>query len=899
MALAPSATRAQAVAEPARPAAPSPSVPDGRATAEAGTGPRVAALLAQMTLAEKLAMIRGGVEPAATYQGQAGYIAGVPRLGIPPLRLADGPPGVLTRLPSHAPTAPMGLAATFSRSDARDNGTVIAREARSLGIDVVLQPFINISRDFAFLRSYNMYGEDPLLVGEIGAAVIRGVQAEGVMAQAKHFIGYDSASFNVFIDQQSLHEIDLAPFDAAVKAGVASIMCSYNKVNGENGCGNKTLLTDVLRGELGFRGFVTSDWGGVHAPTYISAGLDMEMPGQLAEDSFLKGLMFSFFDPAPAKPLATFALPLDFVPPVFPEEGAPIPVDMSGVGSLRDPLVTFGDQIAAGTLDEAAITRAAGRVLSAYERFGYLDTPPSHAIKPRDVAANAAIIRRTAGDAAVLLKNEGGILPLRRADLAALAMIGPGAGQVVAVGPANERSTGLVERQVGPLEAMRTQAPDARIAYAVASDMTGVPIPASMLSHDGKPGLRSTGADGRTRIDPIVDFTKAAGRSMPANQQRTWTGTLTVPSAGRYYLYLHLLGATGALSIDGKKVGTADGLIGALHGDTVLPGKDGLMPTVDGLDNLRMLVELSAGPHSLTLETRGDTSGSPAQVRLAWSTPDQRRRDHDAAVAAAKKARTAVVFVWHRYAPFFALPGEQDRLVADIAAVNPNTVVVMNTSQPVAMPWLKDVKAVVQMWWPGDEGGWATADVLLGKTNPAGRLPFTWARKPTDYADNDPRHPERSGKGVDGRTVFTEGVHVGYRWFDRARIAPLFPFGFGLSYTRFGYDGLTAAAAPDGGIDVGVTITNEGTVDGDEVPQVYLGPPGVRPAGADFPARKLVAFDRVRLAAGEKRVVRLHVEPRQLHYWSTAQKKWMLPEGGRTIGVGASSRDVRVETRID
>jgi beta-glucosidase len=241
------------------------------------------------------------------------------------------------------------------------------------------------------------------------------------------------------------------------------------------------------------------------------------------------------------------------------------------------------------------------------------------------------------------------------------------------------------------------------------------------------------------------------------------------------------------------------------------------------------------------------------------------------------------------------LPGDQDRLVEAVAAVNPNTIVVLNTSQPVALPWASRVKAILEMWWPGDEGGWATARVLTGRANPAGRLPVTWARALTDYPASDPRHPERSAGGVGGRTTFTEGVDVGYRWFDRQGVAPLFPFGHGLSYTRFDYSALKVAPAHDGGLDVSVRLRNAGSADGDEAPQVYLGAPSESPAGVQFPIRKLVAFDRVTLRAGETRTVRLHVPLRQLQSWSTDRHRWITPPGRRTISIGASSRDIRLE----
>jgi beta-glucosidase len=229
---------------------------------------RVDKLLSQMTLEEKTALIRGASEDPATNQGQAGYLAGVPRLGIPPLRMSDGPPGVLTRLPSQAETATMGLAATFSVKDAEDNGVVIGREAKSLGMDVVLEPFINFDRDITFDRGYNTYGEDPVLTGLMGAGLIKGVQGQGVMSQAKHYVVYDTGGDNVVVDQQALHEIYVAPFVDAVHADVSSIMCSYNKVNGTYACGNSDTLIKILRDEVGFKGFVTSRLGR-HACAFV------------------------------------------------------------------------------------------------------------------------------------------------------------------------------------------------------------------------------------------------------------------------------------------------------------------------------------------------------------------------------------------------------------------------------------------------------------------------------------------------------------------------------------------------------------------------------------------------------------------------------------------------------
>jgi len=861
---------------------------------------RVDKLLSEMTLEEKMALIRGARENPHTDQGQAGYLTGVPRLGIPPIRMSDGPPGVLTRHPSQAETATMGLAATFDVKMAEDNGVVIGREAKSLGIDVVLQPFINIDRDITFERGYNTYGEDPVLTGAMGAAVIRGIQAQGVMAQAKHYVGYDSDASNIFIDPQALREIYVAPFVDAINADVSSIMCSYNKLNGTYACGNREILVDILRKELGFKGFVTSDWGATHAPSFINNGLDVEMPGPGRKDDPMSGLFFSYFTTEKPQPPPSGKRNGSLFEGFFsalPEEPKPTLPDFGAMFG-KDPRVNFWSLMQSGKLKEQTITEAAGRVLYEMNKFGYLDRPPDHQIHEHATEANARIIQQTAEEAAVLLKNEAGILPLNNASLVSLAMIGPGAGQVVAIGTAGERSIGFPWRQVGPYDATRKLAPEAKITLAVDDDMTGAPIPASVLSHDGQPGLLRTEKSGETRVDAILDFTKKSGNQLAANAQAKWTGTLTVPSAGSYWIYLQLLGAAGSVSIDGKRVAGANGMRGGVHGDTVLGGKDGLMATTDGLDNLRAAVDLTAGAHSISVSVEGDTSDEPEQIRLAWMTPEQRKADHEAAIAAAKSANTAVVFVWTRGRPDFGLPGEQDKLIEEVAAVNQNTIVVLNVSQPIAMPWLDRVKAVLQMWWPGDEGGWATANVLLGKVNPAGRLPFTWGKRLEDYPATDPAHPERSAKGVNGATTFSEGVNVGYRWFDKHKIAPLFPFGFGLSYTKFDYSGLKVTPASEGGLDVSFQIENSGRIAGDEVPQVYVGAPVNRPNGVDFAVHALASFGRVHLEAGQSQTVTLHVVPRRLECWSKSSGKWIKPAGEREVSVGSSSRDLPLTAKV-
>jgi len=849
--------------------------------------PRVDDLLSQMTLDEKIAMIHGTGEDAATYQGEAGYLPGIPRLGIPPMRLVDGPPGILTRVPSTAPTSTLGLAATFSREDALSNGTVIGREARAHGASVALQPFVNIDRNFAFNRGYNTFGEDPFLTGELGAAEITGIQQQGVMSQVKHFIGYDTNATNVWIDPQTLHEVYLAPFATAVKAGVSSVMCSYNKINGRYACGNADTLIGLLKQENGFEGFVTSDWGAVHATDFIRGGLDMEMPGTLSV-SFGDPSYFVVNrrqTPAPkpdAQPLNAAGLP---------EEQRPEPPRTEPVSDLKQLL-------ASGAITVETITRAAGRVLVQMEKFGYLDGKNKLDVTPSDIEGNARVIEQTAIHAAVLLKNDGGALPLKPADLESLALIGPGAGQTIAVGMTGEKAVGLPERQIGTLAALRQLAGGAHVTYAVANDMDGTPVPASAFSHDGEPGLERSGAStaNAVAIDATVSFTRAAGTALPVNSTLQWNGTLEIPESGTYRLHLQFLGCWARLKIDGQYV--IKSWYNWIHGEVTQPGQDNILPTTDGLANLRIALPLTAGAHRVSVEVAPDTSNNPVQVRLNWVTPRQQAESYHAAIEAARRAKTAVVFVWSRGFPVFELPGDQDRLVADVAAVNPNTIVVLNLCQPVALPGLSQVKAVLQMWWPGDEGGWATAKLLLGQANPGGRLPITWPKRLADMAANDPAYAERSEEGVNGKTTFSEGLLVGYRWFDRQRIEPLFPFGYGLSYTKFTYSDLRAERASDGGAEVRVRIQNVGALAGDEVVQLYLNKPDAAPAGAQFVDSALAGFARVSLKAGQSTQVTMHVPLRQFQYWSAADSRWITTTGNRTLWVGASSRDRRLTEHL-
>jgi beta-glucosidase len=829
-----------------------------------------------MTLDDKLTLLEGEAEAAGPAdQYQAGYLPGIPRLGIPSLKLSDGPPGVITRQDSTGMTSTMGVAATFSQRDAQANGVVIGRDGRALGMDVVLEPFVNMDRDTSWARGFNTFGEDPLLTGETGAAEIKGIQSQGEMAMVKHFIGYDGANA-VEVDSQTLHEIYLQPFADAVRAGVSSVMCSYNLINGYQACGNSTTLSQILRNELGFKGFVTSDWGANHGTTYINAGLDMEMPGG----------------------------------------GGPSGVSLPSYFSKT----ALRAAIANGSVQESRVTEAAGRILYEMDRFGLLNGASKHSVTPEPTSADEHVVLRTARDASTLLKNTSGALPLSRASLSNLALIGPGAGQTIATNSGGEAAGGLLSQQVSPLQNLMTATKQsgAHIVYQVGDDLTGTPVPASDLSHDGHPGLlRTATVTGATQVDPQLNFTASDQDLLPVGATDKWDGTLTIPATGSYWLNIQALGATATLTVDGKTITTVGAGFGTSPRYGVVHPTDGSAPTStpDGLANSRTLLQLTAGPHTLEVVDTPDVSGRPVQVRLNWVTPEQQQASHDAAVAAAKKAKTAVVFAWDTSSGDLStpLPDNQDQLISDIADVNPNTIVVLQSGQPIAMPWLSNVKAVLEAWYGGDQAGVASADVLLGKADPAGRLPMTWPASLDQELAHQSAHPERNSNGAhtDGSlcgpagfaadptcvTTYSEGVDIGYRFFDANDETPLYPFGYGLSYTTFQYSNLETAPAGDGGLNVSFRLHNTGAVAGSDVPQVYLGAPQTIPTGVQFAPKALAAYNRVSLAPGETRTIVLHIPMRQLQYWSDASG-WTTATGTRSVFVGPNEATDSLSTTV-
>lgn len=819
-----------------------------------GQASRVDLLLANMTLEEKISLLHGTIDP--TGEAGAGYVPGVPRLGIPPMRLTDGPAGIRTRHPATALPAPVALAASFDTELAYRYGYVMGLEGRARRHEVLLAPMVNIVRVPEAGRNFETFSEDPLLSAQMVAAEVRGIQAAGLMATVKHYAANnfenDRMRVNVVVDERALREIYLPGFEAAVRAGVAAVMCAYNQVNGAYACENETLLTDILRNEWGFEGWVMTDWFAGHSLASLQRGLDQEMPGYTI-------------------PFSTAGMPL--APAAFAD-------------SLQAA-------VRSGRIDEAYVDRAVRRILVQMERFGLLQEEAAPAPEI-DREAHATVAREVAEAGAVLLRNANQTLPLREYDLQHLVVIGPTAMRPLIGGGGSSRVRPFYTTSV--VDALRQLAgSQAQIRYVPGIDLDGEAVPTSALqTPNGQPGLQRQDPEGVTQVDAQLDFT--GKRALPPGSQWTWTGVLTAPTKGIYELKLQTAGGVGILSIDGQPVLRT----GMFFSDA------SLIPTADALENATYRVQLEAGQRlSLTVQVLGRMPSLPflpagqdsLQVRLAWVTPERRAAFLKEAAEAALAAHAAVVFVYEegtegRDRSTLALHPDQDALVAAVAAANPRTTVVLQVGAPVLMPWADRVGALLLMWYPGQEGGWATANVLLGRTNPAGRLPVTFPRR----AEDAPTALATRYPGVDLTAHYDEGIFVGYRWYDAQQIDPLFPFGHGLSYTTFAYENLRVE--PEGeGFVVRFVVRNTGNRAGSDVPQIYLGPPENPPVS--MAVRQLVGFQRVTLAPNASKEVVLRVDSRALSYWSVEAHAWVKAMGRRPLYVGASSRDLRLQTTIN
>lgn len=810
---------------------------------------RAAALVAQMTLDEKVAMVHG--TGFAFGSGYAGRTSGVERLGIPALYLADGPNGVgngakgVTAFP-----AAMSVASTWDIALLEQYGAALGREQAGKGHNVALTPTINLVRVPHWGRTFESFSEDPWLTARLATAQVRGIQQQGVIATAKHFAANNQETARMSVDVQVpervLREIYLPAFRATVQeAGAGSVMCAYNRLNGTYACEHPWLLTDVLRCDWGFPGFVMSDWFATHSTVDAArSGLDMEMPG--GRGPFGQ----EHFGDALKKAVEDGELPLT----VLDEQVRRILVAMARVGLLDRPV--------AGSREAVVST-------------------PEHQRLARDLAAAGT----------VLLKNAGRALPLETGRIGRLAVIGDAARE-------HPRLTGggsaevHPSRVVVPFDGIAARAgSNVQVTYARGTLGTGrlPPIDAALVSPSSGEGQGFTaayygspdfsGAPVATRVEPTLggepqppgpmgSAPPVAG--LPPGWSARWAGTLAPPVAGTYRFSLAGAGSA-RLVIDGTPV---------LELDTMFPSI------------AHALVDLPAGtPVMLQVEyrTTGLFGGAP---HLGWQPPDPLMLAE--AVAAAKLADAAIVFVDDVSTEgsdraTLALPGDQDALIAAVAAANPRTIVVLHTGGPALMPWLADVEAVLAAWYPGQESGDAIAAVLFGDVNPSARLPVTF---PAD--DRQGPWSSRAAFPGDGNAVrYEEGLLVGYRWYDAREQEPLFAFGHGLSYTTFRYDQLEVVpgrAARDARLRVRLRVTNTGSLAGSEVVQLYVG----FPSEAAAPPRQLKGFQKLTLTPGQSRFVGFELDADALSFWDDRTEAWVSPAGPYQLAVGSSSRDIRL-----
>ena len=827
---------------------------------------RAALLLAQMTLEEKLVMVHGE-------SNDAYYIAPIPRLGIPALTMTDGPAGINVGQATSLP-APIGLAATWDLTAAQQYGELLGREAQATGHNVFLGSCLDITRIPVYGRLFEALGEDPILTGQMAVRSIQSVQRHPIVATAKHYNlntqEENRLEVDAQLDERTLQEIYMLPFALAVQDGqVGSVMGAYNKMNGVYSCENRHLLTDILKQQLGFQGWVMSDYGATHSTVEAAnAGLDQEMPS------------------------AKF----------------------------------FGDQLLSATqtgqVSLATLDDKVQRMLRTMFALGLFEYPVQ--FRPLPVEEHGKLAREIAGKGIVLLKNAAGLLPLSSQELRSVAVIG---------GDADHNITGGGSSLVKPtylvsiLEGIRHRVSESvRVEYAAGVDpataadlLPGPPlVPSSVLTPTGSgPEVHGLHAEYWTnthfegepklvRTDRQVALNlgffnysifNASSLTTPEEFNNAisvrWTGSITAPTTGEYTLSLTHLG-TARLFLDGR-------LLIDDPGSTLGTQSVTLQLVADQPHTLR--IDYAADRPEQYAPTPGELSTAGligSKVRLGWEHPaDAIPSAMQEAAALAARSDVAVVVVRdyrseHADLPSLTLSNEQDLLVQTVVAANPRTIVVLATGGPVLLPWLEQVPAVLESWYGGQEMGNALADILFGDVNPSGKLPVTFPR--SDH-DTPVSSPEQYAHGDDFVASFSEGLGVGYRGYDQFGIEPLFPFGYGLSYTSFAYSQLEVEPETTDGtgvLRVRFTVTNSGACAGAEVAQVYLG----LPAGTGEPPRRLVGWAKVELEPGETRQVTVALDPnaasRPLSYWDMSANGWEIASGDYTVYVGASSRDIRL-----
>jgi len=837
----------------------------GAVSQTAAAGPLAdAGLVAALSLAEKVRLLTGA---------DSWRIPGASAIGLRPMTTSDGPSGVRgvikdERSPSSCLPCPSALGASWDTGLVREVTAALGAEARSKGVDVLLAPTINLMRTPLGGRGFECFAEDPVLTAAVAVAYVRGLQSAGVAATAKHYVGNDSEterwSYDARIAENVLRELYLPPFEACVReAGAMLVMAAYNTVNGSRMTEHERLLREVLKGEWGFDGVVTSDWHAARSTAATAlASLDLVMPGP----------------DGPWGDLLTRAVTDGAVPPEAVDDKVVRLLRVARrVGALGSG--TDGSTDGSGADGDGHPAGASGPV-----RF----------IDP-------GLLRRAAAASLVLLRNERAALPLSPGSVGSVAVLGPNAFQPTIQGGG---SAGVVPVSVSaPADALRAAlAGQAEVITAPGCQTWEmVPEPAAGSLRDpetGEPGLR---LEFRAADGALLGSEHRASASLawmggiPAGIGWGENGGIVLLASFRPDVSgPHLIGVAGV----GRLTVEIDGVIVADE-QTVVPADPVEAMTRPG--EVRATVPLQAGRESqVRLEFRPAADGEgPVSVRLgitAVADDDEMLAD---AVRAASRAGAAIVVVGSAALTesegfdraTLALPGRQDELIRAVAAVNGRTVVVVNAGMPVLMPWAADVAAVLYAWLPGQAMGDALADVLLGRAEPGGRLPVTL---PASEADCPVLHATPVG----GVLNYDEGLLIGYRGYDAAGLTPHYPFGHGLGYTTWEYESVRASARdlPAGrDLELTVTVRNSGARRGREVVQAYLaGPPG----GDARPARVLAAFGIAEAAPGGLAEVTLRVPARAFARWDSGAGGWVWPGGGFTVAVGRSSRDLRLSAPV-
>ncbi|MGV8978872.1 MAG: beta-glucosidase [Cellulomonas sp.] len=781
------------------------------------------------------------------------------RIGLRSMAVSDGPAGVrgTAEVPGETSLlfpSPSALSATWDTALASRLGSLFAAEARRHGVDVVLAPQVNLQRTPVGGRHYECYSEDPLLTSVISGHVIAAMQAGGVGACLKHFVANDSETqrteYLAHVDERTLREVYLAPFEHAVReVGVWTVMAAYNQIDDGVLAAPATehthLLRDVLKDEWGFDGVVISDWLATRRTAEsANGGLDLVMPGP--------------------------------------------------GGPWEHRLV---DAVRAGQVDESVVDDKVRRLLRLAVRVGALT---EIAPEPATPATDHTLLRELAARATVVVRDEDHRLPLDGAAVRRVALIGPNAFEAFVQGGGSAHVNSA--HVVSPAEGFRAALPLAEVTVLRGGDARrhAPDLDVARRGRDprtGEPGLRISTLD-------------AAGVVLASRVTTDWDGwERELPDAAACVLVeatVHLaepgehrigLGTVGVwtFEVDGLVIGHGEHPAGAevvLDSSVNSPDDDPAVVLIDAPRDIELRATLQ--------NIRAQAYGSFARGVLRHALPGPSIDDEiAAAVEAATQADLVVVVVgtndevesegWDRTS--LALPGRQDDLVARVLAVAPDAVVVVNAGAPVLLPWLETARTVLWTWFPGEECGNALADVLLGATEPAGRLPWTL---PAAEADVPVPHAR---PGADGVLAYREGVHVGYRGWELSGAQPAAAFGHGLGWTTWQYDDARVVEVSAEHVVLAADLTNVGPRRGTEVVQVYLEAP--EGAALDRPVRWLAGFATVHGDAGDRVTATVRVAHRAFETWDVSTHRWVTPPGTYLFRVGRSVRDLRLATATD